>query len=554
LVDDIVEMLLGQSERVIHQDAIISLQRLMGDQPRLEAYQRLMGGPEAGYALAVALDGLDPADALRLLAAYVRESSESPGYLRRDEAPAILAAVPPEQLKGDVLQAGVEVGALLGFDQELLIGLREADRAAALAGMASVIAEHDLSWYEAIRFMLLFEVDELRQAGVPGGFIEKVEQHRQVEAESAQLIAEGAIPLASDEPEEEGESEPTLGELLDDQRSDAMILNNSRYFAPQVGDLSPSQLCELRRRLERWWPKKPFASTITRTNSNSWRQEAGAAAWVWLGPAARPPLSPRQWGELASCGILFSNQSEWLTETQSLEGAYEAIEAIGSDGDPERWSQLLGASEDPLPNLLLERCADTLDPEATADSDSLNYRLASIAQRFVMGGRDDLARRLAARVAAFAEILSPVLAEHGDLEAQRKMFGELKRTLDEGKLPDDHRLSWMGGVRETVMLPELFEILRRTYKLSDRPMPSVRMGFELHDLITPVTETINQIGGREAVAGYDELIDAGGDFRWLGPQRDRVAGVVLSRDGERFAAQAATQMGLPSLGDEAAAG
>jgi hypothetical protein len=44
------------------------------------------------------------------------------------------------------------------------------------------------------------------------------------------------------------------------------------------------------------------------------------------------------------------------------------------------------------------------------------------------------------------------------------------------------------------------------------------------------------------------LIEAGGDFRWLGAQRDRVAAAVLSEDGERFAAEASKQLGLPMLG------
>jgi hypothetical protein len=499
LVDDIVEMMLAQPESVVHQDAIISLKRLMGDHPRLEVYQRLMAGPEADYVLVVALKDLDPADGLRLLASYVRENSEAPGYLRRDEAPGILAAVPPEQLKGEVLQAGVEVGTLLGLGQEHLVGLREADRAAALARLTSLIAERDLGWHQALAFILLFETEELREAGIPEAFIERAEQHRRVEAERAKFQAEGRVPGNREELDEEEEPEPILGELLGDRRSDAMILLNSNYFASQVSDLDAAQMRELRRRLSLWWPKKPFAATITRTDTNSWRQEGGAAAWVWLGPAARPPLSARQWGELASCGILFANQSDWLKETQSLDGIYAAIEAIGSDGDPERWSQLLGCCEDPLPNFLFERCAEVLDPEAPADPGTLVYRVVSIAQRFVAAGRGDLARRLAGRVEEFAEVLAPVLAEHGDPEAQRKMFGELTRTLDEDKLPDDHRLNWMRGVTETIMLPELFEVLRRSYKLSDRPLPRVMSGFDLHDVVNPTTETISRIGGREAV-------------------------------------------------------
>ena len=327
-----------------------------------------------------------------------------------------------------------------------------------------------------------------------------------------------------------------------------MIIRNSNYFASQVSDLDAPQLLELRRRLARWWPKKPFAATITRTDTNSWRQEGGAAAWIWLGPAARPPILAKQWGELASCGILFANQSDWLRETQSLDGIYEAIEALASDGDPERWSQLFGCCEDPLPNLLLVRCADALDPEAAADPATQGYRLASIAQRFVTAARSDLARRLADRLAEFAAALTPILAEDGDLNAQREMFRELNSTLDKNVLPDDPRLSWMSGVTEAVMLPDLFEVLRRSYKLSDRPAPRVTSGFGLHDVVNPTTEAISRVGGREAVAGYDALIDAGGDFRWLVAQRDRVASAVLDEDGARFAPEASRRLGLPNLG------
>jgi hypothetical protein len=552
LVDDIVEMMLAQPESVIHQDAIISLKKLMGDHPRLDVYERLMAGPEPGYVIAVVLRDLDPRDGLRLLAAYVRENNENPGYLRREEAPEILAAVPPEELKGEVLAAGVEVGVLFGLGQEHLTRLQEADRAAALTRLASLIVERDLRWHQAIAFTLLFEADELREVGIPEEFIARVEQRQRVEAERATLEAEGRVPSHPEglEEEEEDPDPPTLGELLDDRRSDAMILQNSNYFASQVSDLDAPQLRELRRRLAQWWPRKPFSATITRTDTNSWTQEAGAAAWIWLGPAARPPITAQQWGELASCGILFANQSDWLRDTQSLDGVYEAIEAIGSDGDPERWSQLFGCCEDPLPNLLFVRCAEVLDPKAAADPGTLAYRMASIAQRFVAAGRGDLARRLAGRMEEFAGTLPPLLAEHGDLEAQREMFDELKRTLDEDKLPDDHRLSWMSGVTEPAMLPELFQILRRSYKLSDRPLPRVMSGFGLHDVINPTTETISRIGGRDAVVGYDELIDVGGDFRWLGTQRDRVAAAVLSEDGERFASEAARQMRLPLLGRE----
>lgn len=175
-------------------------------------------------------------------------------------------------------------------------------------------------------------------------------------------------------------------------------------------------------------------------------------------------------------------------------------------------------------------------------ADAVHYKMLACA-----GGNGSLAGRLE----EFAGALPPILAEYGDLKAQREMFGRLKRILDEDEPPADHRLSWMSGVTERAMLPELFQILRRSYKLSDEPLSRVMSGFGLHDVVNPTTEGISRIGGRDAVAGYDEMIDIGGDYRWLGAQRDRVAAAVLSEDGERFAPEAARRMRLPLLRQEA---
>jgi len=548
LVDDITEMLVNQPESVVHQDAIFSLQSLLKDRPRLDVYRRLMTGPEAGYVLAAVRHQLDPADTVLLLAAYLRANNEPVDYLRREGVPEVFDALPSEALTGEVLEAGVDVAVLFTLGDKEFVRLREADREVALGRLAALVEERDLGWYEVIAFALLFGLDELRGAGLPEPLIERVEQRRRVEEERSTLEAEGAMPALLErlrEDDEKDEEPPTLASLLDDPNSDVMIIRNADYFAPEVADLDATHLDQLRSRLDRWWPKKPFAATITRTGSNSWEQEGGAAAWIWLGPAARPELSSRQWGQLASCGILFSTQSDWLRDVQSLDGVYEAIEAMGSDGDPDRWSQLLNCCEDPLPNMLLVRCGEVLNPQAAADPDANGFRLVALARRFVEAGREDLARR----VEEFASLLPPLLAEEGDLDAQKEMLDELKGTLDGDGLPHEDRLAWMGGLTETAMLPGLFEVLRRSYKLSDRPMSRrVSSGYGLRDIINPTTEAISRIGGREAVAGYDELIEAGGDFRWLSGQRDRVAGAVLSEDGERFASEAARRMRLPVLG------
>lgn len=241
---------------------------------------------------------------------------------------------------------------------------------------------------------------------------------------------------------------------------------------------------ELRSRLARWWPRKPFRSTITVEGPTSWRQEWKAAAWIWLGPAARPRLSPRQWGQLASCGILFSSQSEWLRSVESVEGIYEALDAIGSVGDLDRWTQLLECCAEPLPNRLLVRCAEALDPDAGKDTAGYTFRVAAIARRFVEAGRVDLAQMPAGRSETFAAALPPLIAEAGGIHSQEQMLDELRRTLERDELPDDDRMNWMEALQSPSLLPRLFAILRQTYKLSDEPMPRVRVGYGIRDLVT----------------------------------------------------------------------
>jgi hypothetical protein len=108
-------------------------------------------------------------------------------------------------------------------------------------------------------------------------------------------------------------------------------------------------------------------------------------------------------------------------------------------------------------------------------------------------------------------------------------------------------MNWMEALLSPSLLPRLFAILRQIYKLSEEPMPRIRVGFGRRDVVNPTIEAINRIGGRRAVAGYDELIAEGGDFRWLLHPRDRLAANELTKDGERFKASAATRVGVPLI-------
>ena len=552
LIDDITEMLVGHGENVVHQDGITALRRLMGDTPRLDIYRRLIAGAEADYVLAVVHDELDPADLLLLLSDHLMKGGDPRMLPRRLELPALFAALPAKRLSGETLEAALRVAVLLDQDQETLRRLKEADPALALRTLAKLIDEDEMGWYHAFDMAILYSAPELRDGGIPSDVIERTEQRKAIEAERARLVAQGVDrPLEGAPPFEDDEEEPppTLAGLLEDPNSDTNIIGNAQYFAPQVGDLDDRLLEELRTRLARWWPPKDYRSTITPTGPNSWEQEWKSAAWIWLGPAARPQLSPQQWGQLATCGILFGTQSEWLRSMHSVAGIYEAIDAIGDDGDPDRWAQLLECCGDPLPNRLLVHCAEVLDPDSGTDEAGHRYRVQAIARRFVESDRRDLAERLASRSKEFSVVLPPLLAETGDVHSQEAMLDELKRKLQAGKLPEEGRIAWMEALVSPSLLPGIFEILRRTYKLSDAPIGRVTARYGPRDIVNPTIEAINRIGGRAAVAEYDGLIDDGGDFRWLVASRDRVASNELTRDGERFAASAANRAGLPLVGE-----
>jgi SIR2-like domain len=553
LIDDITGMLVARHDHAVHQDGIIALRRLMGSSPRPDVYRRLMAGPEADCVLAAVHEELDPADLIPLLADYLGQGGDTRELPRRLGLAELFAKVPPEDLPADVHGAAVRVALLADLDRKTLRRLKEADPASALWSLAEALDGDDgLGWYQVLDLAILYSAEELREAGVDEEVIARTEQRRAVEAEGDSVLTRAARESLKEElpPEDdEDESPPTLGDLLADPQSDANILRNrnAEYFAPQVPDLDDAQLAELRSRLARWWPDKPFRSTITVDGPNAWRQEWKAAGWIWLGPAARPPLSPYQWGQLAACGILFSAQSEWLQSVQTLAGIYEALDAIGSDGDLDRWAQLFECCAAPLPSRLFVRCADVLDPDADTGKAGHLFRIAAIARRFVDADRVDLAQKLSARSETFAAALPPLIAEGGDVHAQAAMLGELSAKLDLGELPEDDRMNWMGALSSPSLLPGLFGILRQTYRLCDEPSPRVTVGYGSRDLVNPTIEAIGRVGGRGAVAGYDELVAEGGDFHWLLGPRDRVAANELIKDGERFRGSAATRAGLPLI-------
>ncbi len=552
LVDDIVDMLLGQSDNVVHQDGIIALRRLMGAEPDRAALERLVTGPEADYAMIVFLGDLAPVDAIRLLAAYLAAGNEFERFWAKEKVAEVFVGLRPEELSGKVLEDAVDVAVLFGLERDLFASLAAANRSAVLTRLATLIASHGLGWWHVLPLAIHFDRDELVAAGVPTDFADRIADRRRLEAERDELLASGdLVPAPPVEEEDPGREDPLLlGRLLDEEESDITILNNQQYLAAQIDDLNLVQLSELRRRLQTWWPDRPYQETITREDPNSWRQEGGAASWVWFGPAARPDLSPMQWGQLAASGILYSTQSEWLREVKVHQGLYEAIAAIGTDGELDRWCQLLECADDPLPGPLLLACADHIDSDAATDPVMAAARLRLIAERLVGAGRTDLAVRLADRDSVFASVLDPALGMHGDSHAQARLFTALIATLESGKLPEERTFSWISAVDDAHLLPRLFDILRLTFKTSSVQFAPRAGTYDFIDLTSPTIEAIARIGGREALSGYDDLAAEHEDFRWLGQQRARVAAGILAAEGARFASDAAAGVDLPALASD----
>lgn len=334
LVEDIVDMLVGQTDSAVHQDGVIALRRLTAGRPRPEFYRRLMAGPEADYLLALVHDELDPAEVIVLLAEYLRSGNDPRMLPRGLAASELLVQLGSRELKGDVLRAAVTVGVLLELDRALLVRLMDVDPEATLATLADLVDDtDDLGWFRVLDLAILYEDSELRRAGLPEEVIEPIERRRAIEAEW--VAADAAGPAVSnrrrsrvqEEPEDKGEP-PTLGALLEDSGTDVAIINNAAYFAAQVGDLDNEQTEELRRRLADWWPRRELHATITKTAPQSWTMEGRTAAWIRLGPTARPPLSDRRWGQLATCGILATVHTDWLRGESSVEGVYGATRVL----------------------------------------------------------------------------------------------------------------------------------------------------------------------------------------------------------------------------------
>jgi hypothetical protein len=564
LIDDIVAMLVARPDSLVQQDGVHSLLRLAPPERLLETSLQLMRSEEADYVLTAVSDRLAPADTVVLAGAYVSEGNDLERTWVTDKILAAMARVQAADMTAEVVAATVQVALAWHVESDDVVRICRSDRHAALERLGEIVAGRDIGWWDAIRVAQIFTARELEGVALPQELVERVaSQHAQQttagKEAAADATAEGKRFVREARPEREVPA--TLGELLERPESeraqiDREILGGIQRFARQVGDLTASQREALIGRLEAWWPQKPFRDTITRVSTNEWRQEGPAAAWTWIGPLARPSLTADRWAQLATCGVAMPELQRWLLETETADGAYAAIGFLAGERDPRRWWHLLACCRDPLPNALLLACSESVDVSADpSDEEGVVHQLAEIGHRFLGNDREDLARSLAVRVPAFGEALMPLLADAGDVSAQERLLAELTERVDGAGRPAVNELFWVTAIRSPALLPLLFGLLWRAYPTGDASPaspPRVIGGYEPHDIINPMVEAIAAVGGRAAVAAYDEQIAEVPYMRWLSPQRERIALELLTRDGRRFLEVAATRAGVPCLdGDRA---
>lgn len=431
--------------------------------------------------------------------------------------------------------------------------LLDSDHPAALEGIKQALAD-GADWWGAAPMIGLFTIDEIGQAelgeqllrvkeasiererradqatgGVGGGRAGNQRRSSQQQGSGDSAVAPGPL----------GRGQGALAALLHEPREegDSQIASEAFHLARQVSSLTQDEQEDLKRRLDEWWPDKPFSETVSRTSDTSWSIEDRAASWLWLGPGLDMPISAERWPQLATCGVLAANHQTWLQRYATADAMREAAELLEAP-ELERWLQLLGVCSEPTPEEVFTQIAEH------ARSARSDHELALLAQQMVRSGNESAARGLAEAYPAFAAALRPALAANGEVEIQRDLLRELLARVRGGERPRREEAYWLTGLRDEAVLPELFELLRLVWE--SQPRGTDRDWFH-YDLVNPVITAIAAIGGEGAVRGYDDLIAGGSVLRWLRPQRAELAQAIIDSVGLSVADTAAQAAGVPIL-------
>jgi hypothetical protein len=427
---------------------------------------------------------------------------------------------------------------------ESLLKLIKSGPEAALEGLVAAVEADQHRLWLLLGYVEQFSLEQLAAAKAPEAALIR-KQHLLDEEKRVATGDEARQPAArrlGRQPRQrvEHEAPPALCELLHQDRSDGdvLILSNPQYFAGQVQTLSTEEADDLRARLNEWWPETPFRDTITRTARNSWSQLPEAAAWLWLAPALDKEVTPVQWAEIASCGVMFSDQSEWLSRHVSEEALAELAARCDSD-DVEVWAHALQAIPNEVPRAVVAAVVRHLRSTESEGNDYLRY----IAERLVSAVGSEPLYLLSEVSERYAGVMRPLLAGEGDLAAQKQLLAALKGQLSEGRRPSGENQRWMRAIDNPELLPELFACVEMLYGPSSA-LPESGSWYRT-DVLSPVMEAIKSIGGQAAVAGYDDLLERRPDFQFLRLQREAIAQAALQLDGLEAAQAAAAELGLP---------
>src|ERR1039458_114807 len=281
------------------------------------------------------------------------------------------------------------VAALWHSRSAQLRDLIERDPDAALEGFIEAIEASKNRVGFLMMLVDLFSLEVLEAAGAPKSVLER--KRLLLEQEQAPAAPVGPASSEADDWRDttldmvaagtDAAPQPaqTLSELLgsDREQSDEVIAYHSQILASQVASLSPEETEDLKGRLDEWWPEKPYEETITRDSPNAWRQENPAAAWLWFGPPLDKSVNAHQWAELASCGILFEDQTSWLRRHADSQSVMQLAETCNAP-DSRVWQQALAATPEPVPEALVNAVVKHL---RTVEEE--HYEVRFIGQRLL---------------------------------------------------------------------------------------------------------------------------------------------------------------------------
>ena len=527
LLDPIIERANQTAESVETQDCALAAMRLATDDEVLDVALRLLETSDARMVVMPRIeDRLAPRDMLHFLRGY---APREPRAYSTDTARLAAVVERLEDAGAEEITNVAYVALVWEVTDEPVRALLDRDHLAALKGISEAISEGPADWWDATRLLDLFSPEELEQAGADTRLIEirrSWDQPREVR--------EVAEP-----PEDEEKRPPTLSEALSQPRNgwDYVIQHNAHHFSNQVSDLSPDEQNDLRTRLLEWWEDKPFENTITwkeRTPTRaSWSIENWAAGWIWYGPALDMELNPDQWAGIASAGILFEEQMQWLHRQASEEAKLKLAEITGGDG--RTWREALRATPDPLPQSLVDAAVAALKAIDPADSN-----LEEFLRRLSDHGNVSALRQLAQGTESVRDTALPYLALAGDDQAIQAALEALKARLNQGERPDAEELFWLEGVRDRRYLESIFECMVLAYRPGDTPRPWT-------DTTVPLVGAIREIGGVEAIALYDKALEEDEELRFLRFQRDALAETELAERGLLAGPAAAESAGVPLL-------